>query len=153
MSETGKDRIEASVVVRATRRRVWRAISDAKGFGQWFGAKLEGAFAVGEIVKGHVTSPGYEHIELDLLVEKMAPEQLFAYAWHPYAMDPAVDYSAEPRTLVEFRLEGAEGGTRVTVVESGFDQIPEARRSEAYEAHVEGWAEQMENIKKYVARG
>src|SRR5437773_3402290 len=126
------DRIEKKVVLRAPRSRVWRAIADAQEFGAWFGVRLEGAFAPGERLKGQITVPGYEHVTMDITVERVDPERLFSYRWHPYAVDPGVDHSAEPTTLVEFRLEEVAGGTELSVVESGFDRIPVARRAEAF---------------------
>ena len=150
MTTTSSDRIEKEVLLRAPRARVWRALTDAEEFGTWFRVKLEGPFAVGKVVKGHITYPGYEHITFEVTVERMEAERVFAYRWHPYAIDPRVDYSPEPMTLVEFRLEDAAGGTRLTVVESGFDKIPAGRRAEAFRMNDGGWAEQMENIKRHV---
>jgi uncharacterized protein YndB with AHSA1/START domain len=145
------DRIEKKVVLRAPRSRVWRAIADEKEFGAWFGVRLEGAFAPGKRLKGQITVPGYEHVTMDITVERVDPERLFSYRWHPYAVDPGVDYSAEPTTLVEFRLEDVAGGTELSVVESGFDRIPVARRAEAFRMNEGGWAEQMKNIERHVA--
>src|SRR5438067_13842534 len=105
MGEKETDRIEKVVVLRAARSRVWRAISDAGEFGAWFGAKLEGAFAEGATMHGRITYPGYEHLTMEMRVERIEPERFFSYRWHPYAIDAAVDYSQEPMTLVEFRLE------------------------------------------------
>src|SRR5881628_4024119 len=122
MNPTTTDRIEKKIVLRAPRSRVWRALTDAKEFGAWFRVKLESGFAVGERVKGRITYPGYEHPTMEVTVERMDAERLFSFRWHPYAIDPKVDYSKEPTTLVEFRLEEEEGGTRLTVVESGFDR-------------------------------
>jgi len=144
------DRIEKRFEVRARRSRVWRAIADAGEFGTWFGMKLDRPFAPGATVLGRLTIPGYEHITLEILVEKVEPEGYFSYRWHPYPMDPAIDYAAEPTTLVEFRLADAAGGTRLTVVESGFDKIPAGRRAEAYRMNEGGWAEQTENIRRHV---
>jgi uncharacterized protein YndB with AHSA1/START domain len=144
------DRIEKSVVLRAPRSRVWRAITNAGEFGSWFGARLEGGFAPGAQVKGRITIPGYEHVIMDITVERVEPERLFSYRWHPYAMEPGVDYSDEPTTLVEFRLEEVTGGTRLTVTESGFDRIPAARRAEAFRMNDQGWAGQLKNIERYV---
>ncbi|HEY3171762.1 MAG TPA: SRPBCC family protein [Thermoanaerobaculia bacterium] len=148
MSST--DRIEKSVFLRAPRSRVWRAIANAEEFGAWFGAKLEGAFAPGARVTGRITTPGYEHLIMDFTIERVDPERLFSCRWHPYAIEPGVDYSSEPTTLVEFRLEDAAGGTRLTVIESGFDRIPVSRRAEAFRMNDQGWAEQMKNIERYV---
>jgi uncharacterized protein YndB with AHSA1/START domain len=145
------DRIEKTIVLRAPRSRVWRAIADAQEFGAWFGMRLEGAFAPGKRLKGQVTVPGYEHVTGDITVERVEPERLFSYRWHPYAVDPGVDYSGEPTTLVEFRLGDVAGGTQLTVVESGFDRIPVARRAEAFRMNEGGWAEQMKNIERHVA--
>jgi uncharacterized protein YndB with AHSA1/START domain len=148
---TSTDRIERRVVLRAPRSRVWRAITDAQEFGSWFGFKLEGAFTPGATIQGRVTHPGYEHMTVDMMVERIEPERYFSYRWHPYPIDPAVDYSAEPTTLVEFSLEEADGGTAVTIVESGFDRIPIARRDEAYRMNDQGWTGQVKNLERYVA--
>ena len=145
------DRIEKNIVLRAPRSRVWRAIAGAEEFGAWFGVKLEGAFAPGARVKGRITIPGYEHVIMDVTVERIEPERLFSYRWHPYAIEPGVDYSGEPTTLVEFQLEEVVGGTRLTVVESGFDRIPLARRAEAFRMNDQGWAGQLKNIERHVA--
>jgi len=151
MDRSSTDRIEKEILLRATRQRVFRALTDAEEFGAWFGVKLAGRFAPGERIEGKITHPGYEHLTMQLTVERIEPERLFSYRWHPYAVDPKVDYSAEPTTLVEFRLEDAPGGTRLTVVESGFDQIPEARRAEAFRMNEGGWAAQMQNIERHVS--
>jgi uncharacterized protein YndB with AHSA1/START domain len=145
------DRIEKTVNLRAPRSRVWRAITTAEQFGAWFGVKLEGPIAEGATVRGKITYPGYEHVTMEMLVERIEPERYFAYRWHPYAIDAAVDYSAEPTTLVEFRLDEADGGTLLTIVESGFDRIPLARRAEAFRMNDQGWTEQTRNIERYVS--
>jgi len=152
MDTNTTDRIEKQIVLRAPRSRVWRAIADAQQFGAWFGVKLEGPFAEGATIHGTITHPGYEHLKMEMLVERIEPERYFAYRWHPYAIDPKVDYSHEPTTLVEFRLEDAPGGTRLTVVESGFDRIPLARRAEAFRMNEGGWTEQMKNIERHVSK-
>jgi uncharacterized protein YndB with AHSA1/START domain len=141
------DRIEKRVVLRAPRSRVWRAISNSEEFGTWFRITLDGAFAEGRTVRG-----SHEHFKVEMLVERIEPERYFSYRWHPYPNDPAVDYSAEPMTLVEFTLEDAEGGggTALTIVESGFDRIPLARRSEAFRMNDGGWAGQIKNLAAYV---
>lgn len=150
MSKT-TDRIEKEIVLQASPARVWRALTDPAEFGTWFGVRLEGAFVPGERVLGQITSPGYEHIEFELLVERMEPEHVFAYRWHPYAVDPEVDYAAEPMTLVEFRLEAVGDATRLVVVESGFDQLPAARRAEAFRRNAGGWAQQVLNLERHVS--
>lgn len=145
------DRIEKRVQLRASRSRVWRAISTAEEFGTWFRVNLEGGFAEGATTRGRITHPGYEHLTIEMQVERMEPEQYFSYRWHPYPNDPAVDYSAEPTTLVEFILQEAEGGTALTIIESGFDRIPLARRAEAFRMNDRGWAGQIKAIEKYVS--
>jgi uncharacterized protein YndB with AHSA1/START domain len=145
------DRIEKKIVLRAPRSRVWHAIADAEQFGAWFGARLEGEFAPGARVEGRITSPGYEHVTMEMTVERVDPERLFSYRWHPYAVEPGVDYSNEPTTLVEFRLDEVAGGTELTVVESGFDRIPVTRRADALRMNDAGWAEQIKSIERYVA--
>jgi len=145
------DRIEKMVVLRASRSRVWRAITTAEEFGAWFRVNLEGVFAEGATIRGRITHPGYEHVTVDMLVERIEPERYFSYRWHPNAIDPAVDFSAEPTTLVEFILEDVEGGTAVTIVESGFDRIPLARRAEAFRMNDQGWAGEIKNLARYVS--
>ena len=151
MSTTSTDRIEKRVILRAPRARVWKAIASAEEFGTWFRMQFDGPFVEGQAVRGRVLSPGYEHMTGELLIVRIEPEHYFAYRWHPYAVDMNVDYSGEPTTLVEFRLEDDGANTVLTVVESGFDQIPHARRAEAYRMNDGGWTGQMENIAGYVA--
>jgi uncharacterized protein YndB with AHSA1/START domain len=152
-AKTSTDRIEKRVVLHAPRSRVWRAIADANEFGTWFRMNLDGAFVAGRTVRAKVTIPGYEHMKVEMLVERIEPERYFSYRWHPYPKDPTIDYSAEPMTLVEFTLDDAEGGgsTALTIVESGFDRIPLARRAEAFRMNDGGWAGQIKNLTAYVA--
>jgi uncharacterized protein YndB with AHSA1/START domain len=152
MNMTDTDRIEKTVRLRATRARVWRAITSVEEFGTWFGVKLDGPFAEGATVRGRITHPGYEHLTMEVQVGRIEPERYFAYRWHPYAIDPDVEYSTEPTTLVEFRLEEADGGTVLTIVESGFDRIPLARRAEAFKMNDSGWTEQIKNIERHVSK-
>lgn len=149
--QTTTDRIERQIQLKAPRPRVWQAIANAETFGEWFGVKLAGQrFAAGEYARGHITYPGYEHLVFEALVERVEPERYLSFRWHPYAVDPAKDYSKEPTTLVEFELEDIGGGTLVRVIESGFDRIPVERRDEAYRMNSGGWSEQMENIRRHV---
>ena len=150
-SPSATDRIEKTVLLRAPRSRVWRALTRHEEFGTWFRVKLDGPFVVGKRVTGRVTYPGYEHVRFEAVVERMEAEERFSYRWHPYAVDPKLDYSKEPMTLVDFRLEDEDGGTRLTVVESGFDAIPAGRRDEAFRMNTGGWEAQMENIERHVA--
>ena len=153
MTETmpDTDRIEKKVVLRAPRSRVWRAISDADQFGEWFRVKFDGTFAEGKSLRGKILHKGYEDAQMEIEIERIQPEKYFAYRWHPYAIDPKVDYSSEPQTLVEFRLEPAPDGTKLTITESGFDGIPAARRAEAFRMNDGGWAAQARNIARYVS--
>jgi uncharacterized protein YndB with AHSA1/START domain len=145
------DRIERSILINAPVSRVWRALTNAEEFGGWFGVALKGKkFVAGQQVQGQITIPGYEHVVFEALIERMEPEKLFSYRWHPYAVDPAIDYSKEPTTLVEFTLKATDKGTLLSAVESGFDKIPVARRSEAIRMNTGGWEGQMDNIQKYV---
>ncbi|HVW24722.1 MAG TPA: SRPBCC family protein [Polyangiaceae bacterium] len=148
---TDSQRIEKKALLRAPRTRVWRAITNAEEFGTWFRAKLDTDFAPGKHLVGRITYPGYEHLRFELFVERLEPETYFSFRWHPHAVDPKVDYSDEPTTLVEFRLEDAEGGTWLTIVESGFERIPAERRALAFRMNDEGWGIQLDNVKQHVA--
>jgi uncharacterized protein YndB with AHSA1/START domain len=147
------DRIEKKILLRAPRARVWRAIADSKEFGSWFGAKLEGEFAPGAKVSGKITSKGYEHVTMLVTIERVDKERLLSFRWHPYDIDPGLDTSSEPMTLVEFQLEETPEGTLLTVTESGFDKVPPARRAKAFDMNDQGWTEQMKNIERHVAKG
>jgi uncharacterized protein YndB with AHSA1/START domain len=144
------DIIVKSIEIAAPVSRVWEALTDYRQFGKWFRVNLEGPFVPGKVARGPITYPGYEHIIFEAQVEKMEPERYFCFRWHPYAVDPDVDYSGEPTTLVEFRLQPKGASTVITVTESGFDAIPKHRRAEAYRMNDGGWAEQMSNIQRHV---
>ena len=144
-------RIEKRIELKAPVSRVWRAITDYREFGEWFRVKLDGPFVAGAASTGHITYPGYEHLKWEAVVQKMEPERLFSFTWHPYAIDPKMDYSKEAPTLVEFRLEKTATGTLLVLTESGFDKIPADRRLEAFQRNDGGWTEQMKNIENHVA--
>lgn len=146
------DRIQKQIELKAPVSRVWRTLTDYREFGEWFRVTLDGPFAPGQVSRGHITYPGYEHLKWEVVVQKMEPERLFSFTWHPYAVDPKVDYSQEPPTLVEFRLEKTNTGTRLTVTESGFEKIPAHRRTEAFMRNDGGWTQQMKNIESHVAK-
>ncbi|WNZ76887.1 SRPBCC family protein [Pseudomonas sp. P105] len=147
------DRIERKILLKAPRSQVWRALANAEAFGQWFGVALEGRrFVAGERTQGQITYPGYEHLIWDVAVERVEPERVFSFRWHPYAIEPQVDYSQEPETRVQFELEDMDGGTLLKVVESGFNDIPEARRLKAFRMDSRGWDEQMANIEAFLAK-
>src|SRR5205809_566832 len=139
MKPSSTDRIIKRIEIKASPARVWRALTDHREFGEWFRVKMEGPFVVGKTARGRITQPGYEHVEMEVVVRTMEPERVFAFNWHPYAVDPTVDYSKEPPTLVEFTLEKTAAGTMLTVTESGFDAIPAGRRDEAYRMNSGGW--------------
>ena len=149
---TSTDRIERTILLKAPLSRVWHALSDAKEFGDWFGVDFKGkTFVAGEPLQGKITYPGYEHLVMEVFIERVVPQRLLSWRWHPAAVDPAVDYSQETTTLVVFELEEGDGGVSLSVVESGFDKIPAARRAAAFRMNGSGWDQQMKNIDKHVA--
>jgi uncharacterized protein YndB with AHSA1/START domain len=156
------NRIEKHIDVRASRSRVWRALTDAREFAHWFGLELDGPIVpatrrtgtfVGSAVDLEVGKAQRAHAgrTFPLLIERVEPERLLSFRWHPGAVDPDTDYSSEPMTLVEFRLDDITGGTRVTIVESGFEAIPLARRAEAFSSNEQGWAIMTGVLAKYVS--
>jgi uncharacterized protein YndB with AHSA1/START domain len=146
------DRIERSVIINASRERVWRALSDPQEFGTWFGVNLTGqTFSPGQTARGPITIKGYEHITWEVRVDRVEAPNLLSFHWHPYAIGPSADYSKEEPTLVTFTLKDApENATLLTVIESGFDKVPPGRRLEAFRMNSRGWSEQMENIVRHV---
>ena len=150
------DQIEKQIELKVAVSRVWRALTDYREFGEWFRVKLEGPFVVGQVSRGYMTYPGYEHVKWEAVIQKMEPERLFSFTWpHPKSFDKAEytgEYSTESTTLVEFRLEKTASGTLLVVTESGFDKLPEDRRLEAFRRNEGGWTEQMKNIEKYVTQ-
>jgi uncharacterized protein YndB with AHSA1/START domain len=144
------NRIEKQIELNAPISRVWRALTDYREFGEWFQVKLEGPFVPGQTSRGHITYPGYEHLKWEAVVQKLEPERLFSFTWHPYAVDPDADYSNEPSTLVEFRLEPKDNGTVLYLTESGFDALPKDRQFEAFRMNEDGWTEQMSNIESHL---
>jgi uncharacterized protein YndB with AHSA1/START domain len=146
------DRIEKQIEINAPVSRVWRALTNHDEFGAWFRVKLESPFTVGEEAHGPITWPGYEHVTFRAVVQAIDPEQYFAFTWHPYSIDSTVDYSEETPTLVEFHLEKTATGTLLKVTESGFSDVPDGRRREAFIRNNEGWAQQVKNIEEYVTQ-
>jgi uncharacterized protein YndB with AHSA1/START domain len=155
------DRIEKKILLRAPRKRVWRALSDSTEFGSWFGMKFDGPFAPGAAMRGVIVpttvdadvakaQKEYEGRAFEITIEQMEPERLFSFRWHPFAVEPGVDYYVEPTTLVVFALEEVADGVMLTVSESGFDRIPLARRAEAFSANEGGWGMMVKVIEKYV---
>lgn len=146
------DSIEQTILLDAPVDEVWQAISDHQRFGEWFRVALDQPFVAGQRSTGHITHAGYEHIRWNADVETVDPPRALVFRWHPYAIDPARDYSDEPTTRVEFRLQPEGNGTRVTVTESGFDALPDSRRDEAFRMNSSGWAAQADNLRDYLAR-
>ncbi len=152
MTTKHSDRISAKIVLRSPRARVWRALTDSEELGRWFGIKGLGPLSPGATVHGTYTHEGFEHIPFEAVVERLEPERVFSFRWHPFAVDPGVDYSVEPRTLVVFTLEETEGGTILSVVETGFDSLPPGRREKAYAEHTEGWPYQLKAVEQYLVK-
>lgn len=146
------NRIEKRIELKAPVSRVWKALTDHNQFGEWFRVKLEAPFKSGEVSRGYITWPGYEHLKWEATIKAIDPEHYFAFTWHPYAIDPKADYSKETPTLVEFTLDLTANGTLLTVTESGFDKIPAGRAAEAFRMNDNGWAIQMQNIETYVSQ-
>lgn len=157
------DRIEKKILLRAPRKRVWRALSDPAEFGAWFGVKFDRPFKPGAHVRGKIVGTAvdaevakmqkqYEDVPFEITIDRIEPERLFSFRWHPNAVEPGVDYSHEPATLIEFTLEDAAGGVMLTVTESGFDQIPLARRAKAFTANDQGWGIVVTLIEKYLVQ-
>ncbi|MBV9218329.1 MAG: SRPBCC family protein [Methylobacteriaceae bacterium] len=144
------DRIEKTIELKAPVARVWRALTDHREFGTWFRVRMDGPFKPGEVARGQITHPGYEHLRWEAVVQKMEPERLFSFTWHPYAIDPNQDYSGEPPTLVEFTLQETATGTLLRLVETGFDKLPPKRRLEAFPMNEKGWSQQVKNIAQHV---
>ncbi len=146
------DRIDRTIELNAPIERVWRALTDHNEFGQWFRVKLDGPFAPGKLATGHITYPGYEHVKWEVMIKQMHSPQLFSFTWHPYAVQPGVDYSHETPTLVEFRLEPTAHGTRLSISESGFEALPAHRQPDALRMNTGGWEQQAANIRTHVER-
>jgi uncharacterized protein YndB with AHSA1/START domain len=157
------DRIEKKILLHASRKRVWRALSDSKEFGTWFGMKFNGPFAPGAAMRGVIiptqvnadvakAQKPYEGLPFEITIEKMEPERLFSFRWHPNAVERGVDYSGEPTTLIEFVLEEVADGILLTVTESGFDRIPLARRAKAFTANEKGWGMVVKLIEEYLVQ-
>lgn len=139
--------IEKTLELRAPQERVWRAITDYREFGAWFGVELDGPFQEGGESTGRFPDMG---LNWTAWVERIEPMTLFSFRWRPYAIKPDIDYSAETPTLVTFRLEPTASGTRLTITETGFEGVPAWRRAEAFRMNDRGWGIQIERIKAYV---
>jgi uncharacterized protein YndB with AHSA1/START domain len=156
------DCIEKKILLRAPRKKIWRALSDSQEFGHWFGLRFDGPFVPGTSIAGVLTpttvdpevgaaQKSHEGLPFEIVIEQVEPERLFSFRWHPFAIEAGVDYSAEPMTLVTFELEEAEGGIMLTLTESGFDQLPLARRAKAFTANDGGWGMMVKVIEKYLS--
>ena len=152
MSLESPNTIQKQIELNAHVSRVWRALTDHREFGAWFGVKVESPFVPGQEAHGQILHPGYEHITWKAVIQKIEPERLFSFTWHPYAVEPAMDYSNEEPTLVEFRLQPTGTGTLLTLTESGFEKVPADRRALAFRMNDGGWTQQMKNIHDHVAK-
>jgi uncharacterized protein YndB with AHSA1/START domain len=157
------DRIEKTILLNAPRARVWQALTNADEFGSWFGMTFDGRFTPGARVQGVITpttvdaavanaQKAHEGFPFEITIDRIEPERLFSFRWHPFAVEPGVDYSHEPTTLIVFELEQAGTDIRLTVTESGFDRIPLERRAKAFTANEGGWAMVITLIEKYLAK-
>jgi uncharacterized protein YndB with AHSA1/START domain len=147
------DRIEWRIELHAPVERVWQALSNAEELGDWFGIDLRGEVMLeGHALRGPITYPGFEHLNCVMEIQKMEALRLLSWQWHPFAIDPSVDYSSEPSTLVTFELQRVGDGTLLSLTESGFDALPQERRETAFARNNEGWSIQMANIRKHVTR-
>ncbi len=155
------DRIEKKILLRAPRKRVWRALTDSAEFGSWFGMKFDGPFTPGATMRGVIVpttvnaqvakaQKEYAGLPVEIQIEQMEPERLFSFRWHPFAVERGVDYSAEPTTLIVFASEEVADGVMLTVTESGFDRIPLARRAKAFTANEQGWGMVVKLIEEYL---
>jgi uncharacterized protein YndB with AHSA1/START domain len=145
-----KNQIEKQIELKAPISKVWNALTDYKQFSEWFGVALESPFKMGETTEGQITIEGYEFIRFTANVQKMEAEQLFSYTWHPASLEKNHDYSNETPTLVEFKLTESTNGTLLTVIETGFNKLPENRREESFRRNSDGWAMQLESIEEYL---
>ncbi|KVG31142.1 SRPBCC family protein [Burkholderia diffusa] len=157
------DRIEKQALLAAPLARVWEAVSNAGEFGTWFGVTFDGPFVAGRPLFGRITptrvdddvakaQEPYAGTVFEIVVDRIEPQQRFSFRWHPFAIDPNFDYASEPMTLVTFDLAEGNGGTLLTISETGFDQLIEARREKAREMNDHGWAAQITLITKYLAK-
>lgn len=144
------DRIERDVFIRAPLSRVWEALTDDSQFGQWFGVRLSGPFTAGGRVHATVTGEKMTGVTFDIFVQEIVPPRLFSWRWYAHDVAPGAETPDEPMTLVEFHLEAAEGGTRLRVIESGFDRVPASQRLQSYRNNSEGWTIQVANIERHV---
>jgi uncharacterized protein YndB with AHSA1/START domain len=157
------NRIEKKILLRAPLKRIWDALSDSTKFGTWFGTKFDGPFVPGKKITGVIVPTGvneevaksqkkYEGLPIDMYIEKMEPERLLSFRWHPNATERDFDYSSEPTTLVVFTLEQVPEGVMLTVTETGFDQIPLSRRAQAFSSNDKGWGMVVTMIEEYLVR-
>ncbi len=149
--DSNQDQIHKIVELAAPVSRVWQALTDHTEFGEWFRVRLDQPFVVGKTTTGNITYPGHEHMEWESITERMEFERLFVFSWPPGAIDPDTEYGPDAKVVVRFELEPTDqGGTRLTITESGFMQFPESKRLEALRSNTEGWDIQAKNIAAHV---
>ena len=158
-----QNRIEKQIVLNAPRERVWQAIVDSRRFGTWFGIEFEGPFVEHARTPGRIVPTQVDDkvaamqepwvgMACDFFVERIQPMDRFAFRWYAYPEGPDEDPDGNTMTLVEFHLQDADGGTRLTITESGFERVPAAHRAKAFTDNEGGWAMQVQLIAKYLER-
>jgi len=161
---SSKERIEKQILLRAPIERVWRAVSDSREFGEWFGVVFDGPFVAHTRVTGKIaptkadpevakTQEPYAGMAFEFTVDSVEAPHLISFRWHPFAVEPGVDYSLEPTTLIVFELKAQGASTLLVITESGFDGIPLARRAKAFTMNEKGWDAQTRLLEKYLAHG
>ena len=143
-------RIDRTIELNAPRERVWRALTNADELSAWFQVKIEGAVAPDIDVWMTSLHPGHAGQRFRVRFTEMTPPERFVWEWHPGEVDPERDYSREPRTTVTFTLEPSARGTRLSVSETGFDEIALARRAKVYKDNSQGWLEVLVWLQTYV---
>lgn len=143
------DSITRQIQIDSDLQRVWDALSDATAFGEWFRVKLDGPFVVGKTTTGHMTYHGYEGVPWTSVTEVIEPPRRFVFRWPD--CPPGEDVGPDAVWLtVEFTLQPQDGGTLVTVAETGFAALPEDRRVSMLRDNAEGWEIQAANLKRHV---
>ncbi|MGH9142798.1 MAG: SRPBCC family protein [Vicinamibacterales bacterium] len=143
------NRIDRTIDVNAPLDRVWRVLTTTADLSAWFKVSIEGDIAAGAEVWMTSLYPGHEGQRFLVRITEMTPPRRFAWQWHPGAVDPAVDYSREPWTTVTFILEPSGAGTRLSMSETGFNEISLARRAKVFKDNTQGWGEVMVWIQTY----
>jgi uncharacterized protein YndB with AHSA1/START domain len=137
------DQIERTVELAHPPARVWAALTTAEGLAAWFGNEAAIDLRPGGAARMSWTEGGHE---AEMRVERVEEPNVFGFTWHIFGLpedDPR-------RTYVEFTLEPAGTGTRLTVVESGFAQLPEDAHRTAFGGNTEGWRKELGELTDYL---